>query len=68
MKSRQKEQGRRLRKLSDEDELQVVYLYEEMSILMLAHMWQVSRSAITRILVDHNVTLRPRGRIPNQEK
>jgi DNA invertase Pin-like site-specific DNA recombinase len=62
MQSRQHQQGRSLRKLTDEQEKEIVYLYEDMSILALAFMWNISRSTVTRILKDHAVTLRPRGR------
>jgi DNA invertase Pin-like site-specific DNA recombinase len=48
MQSRQHQQGRSLRKLTDEQEKEIVYLYEDMSILALAFMWNISRSTVTR--------------------
>lgn len=62
MKSRQYEEGRKRRRLSDADELEIVAMYEHNSRLTIRNTFGIANTTVTRILSDHGVTLRPRGR------
>lgn len=67
MKSQQWINGRKQRRLSDAEELELVAMYEHNSRLTLANAFGIANETVTRILSDHGVKLRPKGR-PKHDK